>query len=114
MRLTSKGVVIAALAALPLVLSGMAQAKAPAQSNAILRGEILSLSCAGCHGTDGKSESVIPTIYGRSAEYIESALLDFKSGARMSTVMERHAKGYSDEEIHQIAEYFGSLSNMNN
>ena len=27
------------------------------------------------------------------------------------TVMQRHAKGYSDEEIHLIAEYFGSLVN---
>ncbi|ACF10438.1 cytochrome c class I [Chlorobaculum parvum NCIB 8327] len=114
MRLTSKGVVIAALAVLPLLPAGMARAQAPEQSKSIPRGEILSLSCAGCHGTDGKSESIIPTIYGRSAEYIESALLDFKSGARPSTVMGRHAKGYSDEEIHQIAEYFGSLSTMNN
>jgi len=114
MRLISKGVVIAVLAVLPLLPAGMARAQAPEHSKSIPRGEILSLSCAGCHGTDGKSESIIPTIYGRSAEYIESALLDFKSGARPSTVMGRHAKGYSDEEIHQIAEYFGSLSTMNN
>lgn len=114
MRLTSKGVVIAAFAAFPLLLAGTVQAKDSVQSKGISRGEMLSLSCAGCHGTDGKSESVIPTIYGRSAEYIQTALLDFKSGARPSTVMGRHAKGYSDEEIHQIAEYFGSLSNMNN
>ena len=73
------------------------------------RGQVLSLSCAGCHGTDGKSASIIPSINGKSAEYIESALKDFKSGARVSTVMARHAKGYSDEEIHLIAEYFGSV-----
>ena len=74
------------------------------------RGQILALSCSSCHGTDGKSVGIIPPINGRSSEYIASALKDFKSGARVSTVMSRHAKGYSDEEIQLIADYFGSLS----
>jgi cytochrome subunit of sulfide dehydrogenase len=74
------------------------------------RGLVLSLSCCSCHGTDGKSVGIIPSINGRSASYIENAMLAFKSGARYSTVMSRHAKGYSDEEIRLIAEYFGRLS----
>ena len=78
------------------------------------RGQILALSCSGCHGTDGKSASIIPSIYGKTTGYIESALLDFKSGARTSTVMGRHAKGYTAEEIHLIAEYFGNLSKKKN
>lgn len=77
------------------------------------RGQILALSCSGCHGTDGKSASIIPSIYGKSTGYIESALLDFKAGTRTSTVMGRHAKGYTAEEIHLIAEYFGNLSKKN-
>jgi len=74
------------------------------------RGLVLSLSCSSCHGTDGKSVGIIPPIYGRSAAYIENAMLAFKSGARYSTVMSRHAKGYTDDEIRLIAEYFGRLS----
>jgi sulfide dehydrogenase cytochrome subunit len=73
------------------------------------RGQILSLSCAGCHGTDGKSAGIIPSFYGKSPEYLETALKEFKSGTRESTVMVRHAKGYSDEEIHLIAQYFGTV-----
>ena len=73
------------------------------------RGQVLALSCSGCHGTDGKSASAIPSIQGKSTEYLEAALLDFRSGARASTVMGRHARGYSDEEIHLIAEYFGNI-----
>jgi cytochrome subunit of sulfide dehydrogenase len=80
----------------------------PAEVNP--RGLVLSLSCSSCHGTDGKSVGIIPSINGRSASYIENAMLAFKSGARYSTVMSRHAKGYSDEEIRLIAEYFGRLS----
>lgn len=74
------------------------------------RGQILSLSCASCHGTDGKSAGIIPSINGFSAEYIETALKGFKTGARPSTVMARHAKGYTDEELKLIADYFGMLS----
>lgn len=74
------------------------------------RGEVLSLSCSTCHGTDGKSVGIIPSFFGRSSEYIEMALKAFKSGARPSTVMGRHARGYSDEEIRLIAEYFGRAS----
>lgn len=112
--------VLAMLAAAPLLLAsghGFAatgqEASKPVKPETESRGEILSLSCAGCHGTDGKSASIIPSIYGKSPDYIETALIDFKNGSRQSTVMDRHAKGYSDDEIHLIAEYFGNLSKKN-
>ena len=70
---------------------------------------MLSNSCAACHGTDGKSPGEIPSIYGKSSEFISLALLDFREGKRPATVMGRHASGYSDEEIRLIAEYFSSL-----
>ena len=69
---------------------------------------MLSITCNGCHGPDGKSTGAIPSIGGKSAEYIEKALLDFRDDKRPSTVMKRHAKGYSDAEIKLIAEYFAS------
>jgi len=70
------------------------------------RGVMLANSCAACHGTDGKSPGAIPSIAGKSAGFIEKALKDFRSGAQASTVMGRHAKGYSDEEIKTLAKYF--------
>jgi sulfide dehydrogenase cytochrome subunit len=108
--------VIAADAPAPAPATVAAPAPAPAMNPAQMRerGQILALSCSGCHGTDGKSSSIMPSIYGKTTGYIESALLDFKSGARMSTVMGRHAKGYTPEEIHLIAEYFGNLSKKKN
>ena len=78
----------------------------PAQAGELSQGQMLSASCAGCHGTDGHSPGSIPDISGKSAEFIRTSLQDFRSGARASTVMGRHAKGYSDEEILLIAEYF--------
>jgi len=77
------------------------------------RALVLSLSCASCHGTDGKSLGIIPSISSLSTAYIETSLVAFKSGTRSSTVMSRHAKGYTDEEIRLIAEYFGNVSRNN-
>lgn len=72
------------------------------------RGGMLSASCAGCHGTDGRSPGAIPDISGKTAEFIRVALEEFRSGKRTSTVMGRHAKAYTDEEIALIADYLAS------
>lgn len=75
----------------------------------ISQGAMLSNSCSACHGTDGKSPGAIPSINGKSAQFINKALSEFRSGTRTSTVMGRHAKGYSDKEIKLIADYFANL-----
>ncbi len=109
-------VIVAGSSALPadcLASANSARKFSARQSDSSPRGQILALSCASCHGTDGKSVSVIPTINGRSVEYIETALKGYKSGDRPSTVMARHAKGYTDEELRLIAEYFGTISTTN-
>ena len=75
----------------------------------ISQGAMLSNSCAACHGTDGNSPGAIPSIKGKSADFIASALKEFRSGERSSTVMGRHATAYSDEEIQMIADHFAGL-----
>ena len=75
----------------------------------ITQGMMLSNSCAACHGTDGRSPGAIPSINGKSVNFISTALKDFREGKRTSTVMERHAKGYSDMEIELIANYFANV-----
>lgn len=78
----------------------------PLHAAGISQGAMLSHSCAGCHGTDGKSPGAIPSIHGKSSEFISKALLEFRAGLRPSTVMGRHARGYTDEEIQLIAKHF--------
>jgi sulfide dehydrogenase cytochrome subunit len=58
---------------------------------------------------DGVSAGTIPSINQLSADAIVAALKAFKSGERPGTVMDRIAKGYTDEEIQRIADYFQSL-----
>jgi len=73
------------------------------------KGMILALSCTSCHGPDGKSEGIMPSLYGKETAYIEQRLLSFQKGQGNPTVMGRIAKGYTKEEIKLIAEYFGNL-----
>jgi cytochrome subunit of sulfide dehydrogenase len=98
-----------AAAVLLVGTAGLLFASAGSQAGEITRGIMLSISCAGCHGTDGKSPGAMPSLNGKSAEFIESALKEFRSGQRESTVMIRHAKGYSDEEIKLIAQYLATI-----
>ena len=66
-------------------------------------------NCFSCHGPDGRSPGSIPSLNGKNVETIVKTMQDFKSGARPSTVMARHAKGYSDAEIAAIAKYISSF-----
>jgi len=68
---------------------------------------MLSDTCAGCHGTDGASVGpATPIIAGMSAAYFTDTMKAFKDGSRLSTVMGRIAKGYTDEEIALMADWF--------
>ena len=67
-------------------------------------------TCAACHGTEGRDQGAIPAIAGRGAETLYRALIEFKGGQRpAATVMHQHAKGYSDDELRRIAQYFAAL-----
>ncbi|PLY09212.1 MAG: hypothetical protein C0626_09420 [Arcobacter sp.] len=74
-----------------------------------IRGQMLSLSCASCHGTDGKSEAITPYIAGMGKASLYQILLDYKNGKRVETMMQKHAKGFTDEELEQIAYYFSNV-----
>jgi sulfide dehydrogenase cytochrome subunit len=89
---------------LPIVAAGWAAllAAAPAQAQNA-DPQLLTISCAGCHGTGGHSAGAIPSIYGRSAASIAETLRAFRDGKQPATVMNRIAKGYSDTEIDVVA-----------
>lgn len=80
------------------------------QAEELTRAAMLSASCEGCHGTNGRSPGAIPTIAGKSADYLRETMESFRSGDKEATVMDRHVKGYTDEEIRLIAEYFSNQS----
>ena len=68
---------------------------------------MLAYTCAGCHGTNGSSVGpASPTIAGMSADYFIETMLAYKNNTRPSTIMSRIAKGYTDEEIQLMANFF--------
>lgn len=75
----------------------------------VSRGAILSAPCFACHGTNGHSKSAIPSIYGIPSESMVAKLQAFKHDRTLATVMNRHAKGYTDEEIQLIADYLSQV-----
>lgn len=74
-----------------------------------VRGEMLALSCASCHGTDGKSTTITPYIAGMGKTTLYKTLLDYKYDRLEGTMMSKHAKGFSDEELEQVAYYFSKV-----
>ncbi|MCA3263513.1 MAG: c-type cytochrome [Telmatospirillum sp.] len=66
-------------------------------------GRVLIATCTGCHGQNGKSAGAIPTLAGQTEAQIRQAMLDYKNDRRPATIMSRHAKGFSDDEIGAIA-----------
>nr|VFK19743.1 MAG: sulfide dehydrogenase (flavocytochrome c), cytochrome c subunit [Candidatus Kentron sp. LFY] len=69
--------------------------------------DTLSQPCAGCHGLNGSSMGpALPTIAGMSEDYFEESMEKFKNGERSSTIMNRIAKGYSEDEIAAMATWF--------
>jgi len=72
--------------------------------------EVLAATCAGCHGPNGASGGpATPTISGFNSEYFVEVMKGFASGEVPSTIMGRIAKGYTDDEIKKMADYYAKL-----
>ena len=71
-------------------------------------GRIWSATCTGCHGTAGHCEGGMPNLAGLHKAYMVNAMREFKAGTRQATVMHQLAKGYTDEQIERIAEFFAA------
>jgi sulfide dehydrogenase cytochrome subunit len=84
---------------------GVTFAPAPVQAE-MASGAVLTNTCFSCHGTDGKSAGDMPTIAGKSEDFITQKLKAFKSGEIEATVMNRIAKGFTDDEIAALAKFF--------
>jgi len=65
-------------------------------------------ACSGCHAVNPAAETPVPKINGRNAEETVALMAAFRTGARPSTVMNRIAKGFTEEETRDIAVWLAS------
>jgi cytochrome subunit of sulfide dehydrogenase len=99
--------VIFAVAALGLSLPSLAAAQSAPNP---MHARMLASACANCHGPDGVSQGVVPGLAGMPRDQLNRTMKEFKDGKRpTATIMHQIAKGYTDEQIDQIAGYFASV-----
>ena len=84
----------------------LATAVISSQAMAVERGQLLADTCISCHGGAG-DDATIPNLAQYPSSMIVSQMQAFRDGSRPSTVMIRHDKGYSDEEITAISKFLG-------
>lgn len=74
------------------------------------KGKEKSLTCAACHGLNGKSVvPIYPHLAGQQEQYIVKQLTAFRGGQRTDPIMGPMAGPLSDEDIADLAAYFSSL-----
>lgn len=90
-----------------VILAASGQVSAEASDSR--RAEALAFNCFTCHGTNGKSPGAMKSLDKLSAGEIRDKLKAFKRDENNPTIMNRIAKGYSDDEIAIIADYIANL-----
>lgn len=93
------------------VVMGLALSTSATAAQSTFDISVVAASCANCHGTDGRSPGGIPSIAGRPESILRSQLLAFRSDAPPAgtTIMNRLAKGYTEEQIQALAKYFSEI-----
>ena len=73
-------------------------------------------ACASCHGAEGNApiDGMYPKLGGQYADYIEHALQAYRSGDRggstTTDLMGSQAKELTDQQIADLAAYYGSVT----
>jgi sulfide dehydrogenase cytochrome subunit len=95
MKKTIRNLIFGVMALVPMILQ------------ADPTGQALAFTCAGCHGTDGSSVGPSsPSIARMDPEVFIDAMEAYQHDERNSTIMNRIAKGYNEEQIKAMAWFF--------
>ena len=91
-------VLAAAIGCASIAAAGVSSAEPPAGAAA----------CSGCHPTSPRVTSPVLRLAGLDQARIARAMEEFRSGKRAATIMDRIAKGFTDDEIQAIAAWYAS------
>lgn len=87
-----------ALAAVLLLGLSTAQAQTPPA------GRLLASNCFQCHGTNGAGPG-FDKLAGKSASELYNDLKEFQAGKEGNGIMAKHALGYTDAQLRQLADW---------
>ena len=85
-----------------------AAACAGAQTTTPPAGRLLASNCFQCHGTNGKGPG-FDTLAGKSASKLYGELIEFRNGQEGNGIMAKHALGYTDAQLRQLAQYLSTV-----
>ncbi len=86
-----------------IVSLGMIQT---AVADEVPRAELLASMCNTCHGPGGQGAKPNPSINGEDPADFLDLMQAFASGDEPTSIMDRHASGYTEAELKLLAEYF--------
>lgn len=74
------------------------------------KGKATGQSCIDCHGADGNVpiDDTYPKLGGQYGDYLAHALQGYRAGDRQHALMTPQAAGLTDQDISDLAAYFGS------
>lgn len=104
-----------------IVLSAVVAAAAFAGNASAASGKKLYMTCAACHGKDGKTPLMpaYPKIAGQNKEYILQQIKDIMTGARANgqsmamkgvLVTPEGKPRFSDEDLNVLADYISKMA----
>ena len=65
-------------------------------------------ACSGCHAASAGVASPVPRLAGLNPADFVKAMQEFRAGKRSATVMDKIAKGFTDDEVQAIATWYAS------
>lgn len=75
-----------------------------------VKSEATKQSCIDCHGAEGNApiDATYPKLGGQYSDYLAHALQAYRSGDRQNALMTPQAAALSDQDISDLAAYFGT------
>ena len=85
-------------------------AVAPIRAGDAKAGRARAVACQACHGLDGLSKHPeAPNLAGQIEPYLVKALGEYRDGTRKNELMSVVAKDLSDDDIANLAAYYGGI-----
>lgn len=73
-------------------------------------GKAKAVPCTACHGDGNKTlDATYPKLAGQYPDYLVKALSEYRSGKRKNAIMGGQAKALKDQDIADLAAYFGEM-----